>query len=57
MSLTKKDIAQPDKHSQPKSAKMQFFQLCPKCGAKIGVLSGSVSAICTVCGYKDPCCE
>jgi len=32
-------------------------QKCPKCGGEIGVLSGSLDAICQNCGFKDPCCE
>lgn len=32
-------------------------QKCPKCGKHIGVLAGSLDAICKNCGYKDPCCE
>lgn len=32
-------------------------QICPVCGAKIGVVAGSRDAICKNCGFKDPCCE
>lgn len=32
-------------------------QPCPQCGFAIGVVAGSKEAICTNCGYKDPCCE
>lgn len=32
-------------------------QECPKCKSLIGVLAGSIDAICKNCGYKDPCCE
>lgn len=32
-------------------------QDCPVCGSKIGVVAGSKDAICTNCGFKDPCCE
>lgn len=32
-------------------------QNCPLCGFLIGVLAGSKDAVCTNCGYKDPCCE
>lgn len=43
-----------------KDPKPEIFlttQDCPKCGFIIGVLAGSVDAICKNCGYKDPCCE
>lgn len=33
------------------------FQSCLQCESPIGVLAGSVDAICKKCGYKDPCCE
>ncbi|HSX48753.1 MAG TPA: hypothetical protein VLE44_00665 [Candidatus Saccharimonadales bacterium] len=32
-------------------------QNCPVCGEEIGVVAGSKDAICTNCGFKDPCCE
>ncbi len=32
-------------------------QSCPQCGEKIGVVAGSKDAICSNCGFKDPCCE
>ena len=32
-------------------------QPCPVCGHEIGLQAGSKDAICTNCGYKDPCCE
>jgi hypothetical protein len=32
-------------------------QPCLVCGGAIGVVAGSKEAICTNCGYKDPCCE
>lgn len=32
-------------------------QDCPVCGDKIGIVAGSKDAICTNCGFKDPCCE
>jgi len=32
-------------------------QPCPVCGEPIGVIAGSKEAICTNCGFKDPCCE
>lgn len=32
-------------------------QLCPLCKYPIGLLPGSLDAICKNCGYKDPCCE
>lgn len=30
-------------------------QPCPVCGFAIGAQAGSKEAICTNCGYKDPC--
>jgi len=35
----------------------QNTQKCPVCGNKIGIVAGSKDAICTNCGFKDPCCE
>ncbi len=35
----------------------QYTQICPVCGNKIGIVAGSKDAICTNCGFKDPCCE
>jgi predicted RNA-binding Zn-ribbon protein involved in translation (DUF1610 family) len=32
-------------------------QPCPQCGTRIGVVAGSKDAICSNCGFKDPCCE
>lgn len=32
-------------------------QSCPVCGEPIGIIAGSKEAICTNCGFKDPCCE
>ncbi|MFI5241010.1 MAG: hypothetical protein ACHQUA_01100 [Microgenomates group bacterium] len=32
-------------------------QPCPQCGEGIGLVAGSKDAICTNCGFKDPCCE
>lgn len=32
-------------------------QKCPVCGHEIGAVAGSKEAICTNCGFKDPCCE
>lgn len=32
-------------------------QPCLVCGEAIGVVAGSKDAICTNCGFKDPCCE
>ena len=32
-------------------------QPCPRCNFPIGVVAGSKEAICTNCGFKDPCCE
>jgi len=32
-------------------------QDCPICENKIGIVAGSKEAICTNCGFKDPCCE
>lgn len=32
-------------------------QKCPVCGYLIGVIAGSKEAICSNCGFKDPCCE
>ena len=32
-------------------------QNCPVCGNEIGIVAGSKDAICTNCGFKDPCCE
>jgi len=45
------------KHSGKKSANIGKKQKCPNCGHKIGILAGSLDAICHMCGYKDPCCE
>jgi len=32
-------------------------QECPVCGHPIGEIAGSKEAVCTNCGFKDPCCE
>ncbi len=32
-------------------------QKCIMCGGEMGDMPGSRDAICTTCGYKDPCCE
>lgn len=37
--------------------KIDNTQNCPVCGHKIGNVAGSKDAICTNCGFKDPCCE
>lgn len=31
-------------------------QPCPQCDSPIGIMRGSVDAICKNCGFKDPCC-
>lgn len=32
-------------------------QPCPCCGFRIGIVAGTKDAICTNCGFKDPCCD
>jgi predicted RNA-binding Zn-ribbon protein involved in translation (DUF1610 family) len=32
-------------------------QSCPICDNEIGIVAGGKDAICTNCGFKDPCCE
>ena len=31
-------------------------QDCPRCGMSMGAIAGSKTAICSNCGYKEPCC-
>jgi len=45
------------KNAKKMRKKVRQMQNCPQCGMLIGILAGSKEAICTNCGFKDPCCE
>lgn len=31
-------------------------QGCPRCGMSMNAIAGSKMAVCSNCGYKEPCC-